>query len=437
VELPAALDWLDEHINLEKLTGTAGRVEGLSLEAMAELVSALGEPQRDYPVLHLTGTNGKGSTARMLSALLLAHNLSVGTYTSPHLERINERLVWNGRAVGDGELAMVLSDLAEFERVLERRPSYFELLTAAAFRWFSEIAVDAAVIEVGLLGRWDATNVADGTVAVLTNIGHDHTDGQGDWRKRIAEEKAGIVKPGSTFVLGETDPDLLQVFGSAPAAELWVRDRDFGCKSNLPAVGGRVIDVRTPNGVLPEVFVPLHGAHQGDNAAAAIAAAEAFFGRALDPAVVEEAFAGLVVPGRFEVVSRSPLVVLDGAHNPDGARAAAATLAEEFPQPGRRTLVVGMLGGRDPEEMLIALDGPIADLVVACTPDSPRAIAAGVVADAASALGIAAEIVEDPAAALVQVVERASQDELVLVTGSLYTVGQARAACRSLGLIAD
>ncbi len=156
----------------------------------------LGDPQDDQPTVHITGTNGKGSVARMVTALLGVHDLSVGTYTSPHLERITERISRNGEPIPDAALAEVLTDLASIESLVEHTPSYFELLTAAAYRWFSSEAVAAAVVEVGLLGRWDATNVVDGVVAVLTNVGHDHTDGLGDWRRRIAEEKAGIVKAG-------------------------------------------------------------------------------------------------------------------------------------------------------------------------------------------------------------------------------------------------
>src|SRR6185436_13558893 len=184
-----------------------------------------------------------------------AHDLAVGTYTSPHLERINERISRNGEPITDDALAALLTDLAGLESLLDRQPSYFELLTAAAFRWFSDEAVAAAVVEVGLLGRWDSTNVVDGVVAVLTNVGHDHTDGKGDWRRRIAEEKAGIVKDGATFVLGETDPALADVFDATPAAEVWRRGVDFACESNELAVGGRLLDLRTPGSRYEEVFL--------------------------------------------------------------------------------------------------------------------------------------------------------------------------------------
>src|SRR4051794_900821 len=208
-DLTQSLAWLSEHINLEAV---AGKVEGVSLDRMRRLVGILGDPQDTYPVIHLTGTNGKGSTARLITALLVESGLTVGTYTSPHLQRINERMSRNGEPIADDELAEVLDHLAGVEPFVGETCSYFELLTAAALRWFGDVAVDVAVVEVGLLGRYDATNVCDAAVAVITNVGHDHTDFEGDWRARIAEEKSGIVKPSSILVVGETDEHLLPIF---------------------------------------------------------------------------------------------------------------------------------------------------------------------------------------------------------------------------------
>jgi dihydrofolate synthase / folylpolyglutamate synthase len=435
VDLTAALAWLDEHIDLEKTVAIAGRPPRLSLERMEALCSVLGDPQRDQPTLHLTGTNGKGSTARMLASILGAHDLTVGTYTSPHLEHIGERIARNGEPIDDASLAAVLTDLAAVEDLLAERPSYFELLTAAAFRWFSDVAVSAAVVEVGLLGRWDATNVLDATVAVLTNVGRDHTDGTEGWRQRVAEEKAGIVKPGSTFVLGESDPELRPIFAAAPAEQMWVRGEDFACETNVLAVGGRSITVRTPHGTHRELFLPLHGPHQGENAAIAIAAAEAFFGRALDEEVLAGALAQVTVPGRLEVVRHSPLVILDGAHNPDGARALAHALREGFAPAGGRHLVLGVLAGRDPAELLAALGVGPSDQVVCATPPSPRGVPAGELAGAVTATGARATVVPEVREALRRALDRAGDDDLVLVTGSLYTVGEARSASRALGLL--
>lgn len=426
---------MGQHINLEANPAVAGKVEGLKLENMRALCGVLGDPQHDQPAVHITGTNGKGSVARMVTALLGAHDLSVGTYTSPHLETINERISRNGESISDGALAAVLTDLAGIETLLDHPPSYFELLTAAAFRWFSDEAVGAAVVEVGLLGRMDATNVVDGLVAVLTNVGHDHTDGVGDWRRRIAEEKAGIVKPGATFVLGERDPALEPIFQATPAREIWRRDDDFGCTASRLAVGGRLLDLRTPGGSYDEVFLALHGEHQGDNAAVALAAAEAFFDRPLDDALVREALGGVRNPGRFEVVAREPLLILDGAHNPDGARAAAVTLAEDFTVPGERRLVVGMLAGREPGEVLGALGAADAVEVVCCTPDSPRALPAEALASEVRAMGGNARVVPEVGRALQAALDSADAEDVVFVSGSLYTVGAARSACRTLGLL--
>ena len=446
MDFDQAQAYLDDHINLEKTAAiSAGHVEGLSLDRMRRVVEVLGDPQHDYPVIHLTGTNGKGSTVRMISALLAAHQLTVGSYTSPHLEHITERIARNGEPIEPEDFARIMAELEalEHQRFFEERPSYFELLTAAGFAWFSQVAVDVAAVEVGLLGRWDATNVADGQVAVVTNVGKDHTNGRGDWRRRVAEEKAGIIKPGSHLVLGEPDPGLRPVFEAEAPADVWLRDRDFGVIADRLALGGHVVDLRTPHGVLEEVFLPIHGAHQADNAAAAVAAVEAFFGRALAPEVVAEAFGELRLPGRFEVLHRAPLLVLDGAHNPDGGRAAATTLADEFDVAGTRRWVLGLLGGRDVDEMLDAFGVRAGDVVVTCTPPSPRGIAAEELAAAVTARGIQADAVPDVGGALERA-WRAAEAEggtgapggggLVMVTGSLYTVGAARTAWRRLGL---
>ena len=293
-----------------------------TLERMRELVALLGDPQLAYPSVHLTGTNGKGSTAAMTTALLGTMGLGVGTYTSPNLSRVNERLSRNGEPIDDDAFAAVLSTLALLEPALTERPTRFELLTAAALHWFSDVAVDAAVVEVGLGGTWDSTNVVDGLVAVLTNISFDHTDVLGPTLEGIARDKAGIVKPGSIAVVGETAPDLVDVIRAvadeAGAVQVWVRGDEFDCTANRVAVGGRLVDLRTPAAAYGEILVPLHGAHQGVNAACALAAAEAFFGAPLDEDVVGEAFAAVRVDGRLEVVGRRPLCVVDGAHNAAG-----------------------------------------------------------------------------------------------------------------------
>lgn len=424
MKLTAALRYLDSHINLE---ATAGRVEGLSLDRMRALVGVLGDPQDAYPVIHITGTNGKGTVARMVTRLLMASGLRVGTYTSPHLVDINERLTHDGEPIDDDDLGEVIGLIADVEELSGVTPSYFEILTAAAFLWFSNQAVDVAVVEVGMLGRWDATNVVDAEVAVLTNIGRDHTDGEGDWRRRITEEKVGIVKPGSVFVCGETDDDLADLLDSTPAERMVRRGADFDCDSQIVAVGGHQLTLRTPRGIVEDVYLPLHGSHQADNAAIALTAVAEFFDRLPDEDVVREAFESVTSPGRFEILAREPTIVLDAAHNVDGARAAAATLADEFTLFGSIIVVVGFLGGRDPSAMLEALGAADAGMLIACTPDSPRAIPAPEVAAAATELGVIAESVPLIEDALARARSLASVDDLILVTGSLYVVGPARA----------
>jgi dihydrofolate synthase/folylpolyglutamate synthase len=418
-----ALAYLDDHTDLERLV--AGTWDPPTLDRMRTLSALLADPQDAQPVVHVTGTNGKGSTSRMISSLIGAHNLAVGMYSSPDLERINERLSRNGEAIDDDAFAESVGAVAELEGLSGVRPHRFEILTLAAFRWFADVAVDAAVVEVGLGGRWDATNIVDATVSVVTNIGLDHTEVLGPTREHVAREKAGIVRPGAPLVLGETDPDLLPIFLEEGPAEMWLRDREFACTMNRTAVGGRSLDLRTPSASYDDVFLALHGAHQGDNAAVALAAAEAFFGRAVDEDVVREAFATVVVPGRFEILSRSPLVVLDGAHNPDGARAAAATL-DDFGIGGDRILVVGMNTGRDAVAMLEALDARSVRGVVATAADWARAMPPEEIADAARSLGVDAEVVRSVPAAVQRAVGMASEDDLVLVAGSLYVVGEAR-----------
>ncbi len=425
-----ALAWLESHVNLEALAGGAPGTPTTppSLDRMRRLVALLGEPQRAYPVVHVTGTNGKGSTARIASTILGAHGLSVGLYTSPDLGRVHQRIARDGEPIDDVAFAEVLGRLATVEAVMGERLTRFEILTAAAFLWFADVAVDAAVIEVGMAGRWDATNVADGRVAVVTNVSLDHTDYLGPTTEGIAKEKAGIIKPGSTVVLGETDPALAAIFRAEPAAAVWERDVAFGCTANRVAVGGRLVDLYTPGARYSDVLLPLHGAHQADNAAAAVAACEAFLGRPIDPEVLAAALAAVRVPARFEVLGRQPLVVVDGAHNPAGAAAAARTLDEDFAATAGRVLVVGMNRGRDPLEMLQGLAADRARLVVATQPDWVRALPAEEVATAARALGVAVEVVPAVPAAVQRGVAAAAPDEVVLVTGSLYVVSEARLA---------
>jgi dihydrofolate synthase/folylpolyglutamate synthase len=429
VDLGDALAWLDRHQNLERMLADRSRATP-NPARMARMMQVLGDPQTAVPVIHVTGTNGKTSTTRSVAQLLTAKGLSVGTFTSPHLEVINERITAHGEPIDDDSLAGLLSDIADLEGMLgpDLRPTWFEILAAAAFRFFADRPVDVAVVEVGLGGRWDATNVVDAEVAVVTNVGLDHTELLGPSRADIAREKAGIIKPGSFLVLGERDAQLRPIFEREKPAALWLVGRDYGCGRNDLAVGGRVMDLRTPGATYEGLWLGLHGRHQADNFATAVAATEAFFSAPVEDHLVREAAATVRSPGRMEVVGRQPLVILDGAKNPDGAAAAASTLAEEFGDARSRILVVGMLGGKDPLDMLTALDAGHARLVVACLPPSPRALPTVEVAAAATALGAPVEVIEAVPDALRRAVERAGPDDLILVTGSLYVVGAARAA---------
>jgi len=429
-DLPEALAWLDSHIDFE--SNMPSRRSLPSLDRMRSLATLLGDPHTAYPVIHITGTNGKGSTAAMVTSLLAARGLSVGTYTSPNLSLVNERLSLNGQPIDDESFTDLLDTLSRIETLMDEPPTRFELLTGAALTWFADEAVDVAVVEVGLGGTWDCTNIVHAAVAVVTNISYDHTEVLGPTLEDIARDKSGIFTPDCRVVVGETDPSLVALFRDAAtevgAEQLWARGIDFACTSNRLAVGGRLVDIRTPGAAYGELLVPLHGSHQGDNAACALAAVEAFFGDPLDEDVVAEGLAAVRVPGRLEVIGRHPLVLVDGAHNAAGMMVLARSLSEEFATDGRSVAVVGMLTGRDPTAMLEALVSAGVRAVVACAPHSPRALPAADVAEAAFALGMEVAVAGDPTEAVRLAVERSAPEDLVVVCGSLYVVADARDA---------
>ncbi len=428
---PDVRAWLDAHVNLETGVGVPREPRALlAVDRIRPIVDLLGSPQLDYPSIHVTGTNGKTSVVRLTAALLGATGLAIGSYTSPHLERVNERMAYDGEPIDDLTLTAELERVAAVEEFLPEIPSYFEILTAAALHWFGDLAVDAAVVEVGLGGAGDATNVVEGHVAVVTNVSLDHVEYIGPTIDDIALEKSGIVKPGSVLVLGEVDPVIQRPFLAREAASVLVRDRDFGLNANTPVPGGRRIDIFTPYGVHRDVFLSLRGSHQADNAALALVAAESLLGTALAPELVAEVLAGVSSPGRLEVVGSDPLVVLDGAHNVAGAHALRDALAEEFPRVPI-TFVVGLLREKDPLEMLAALGLPGVSGVVACRAPSPRGRPPEDVATAARALGLDQDriaVVDDVGHALAQARARTPVTEQVVVTGSLYVVGAARAS---------
>jgi dihydrofolate synthase / folylpolyglutamate synthase len=420
---------------------------GPSLDRITRLAELLDHPERAAPAVHLTGTNGKTTTARMVAALLAAFGVGAGVYTSPHLQDVRERVALPSRPISTEEFAETWAYLEPFlgevDRVSDQPVTFYEALTTLAFIWFAELPVDAQVVEVGMGGTWDATNLVHGAVAVINRVALDHPE-LGDTPAKVAAEKAGIIKQGATVVSQAQDDDVLAVIGERAAAldaRLLVEGRDFGVGQRRQAIGGQVLDLRTPTGTIPDILVPLHGRHQADNAAAALVAVQAFLGahqgswgpgtdapaserRELDPDTVRAGFAAVSSPGRLEVVSRRPLVLLDGAHNPAGARALAAALLEEFVV-DRRTLVVACLADKDVRGILEGL-APATGRLIVTTNRSPRAAPAERLRKEAEALGLHAEVAPDVPTAVGRALDSAAETEAVVVTGSLYTAGEAR-----------
>lgn len=428
-EFVRATEFLEAHSVYEK----TGRIDSPSTDNIKKLVELLGDPQASFRSIHITGTNGKGSTSQIASKLLMSYGLRVGTYTSPHLERVNERMAIDGEPISDEELAENVLAIADLEPLVGARLSYFDVMTAVAFRWFANSAIDVGVIEVGLLGRWDATNVVNGDVAVLTNVSLDHTEFAGPTHVHIAREKVGIVKPDSVFVQGETRSDVDEVCSEVVCARRVVRGKHFELISNELAVGGRLVSIRTTRSIYADVFVPLHGSHQGDNAVVAVVAVEEFFDSAIDRQVLEDGFAAVSMPGRFEVLGTQPLVVVDGAHNVGGADVCAEVFFNDFQVSGRRILVIGMLKSREPAELLGALRADEFDVVVCCTAPTPRGTAASVLASAARALGCDdVQAIERVDGALSFAYRQLRAEDALLVAGSLYVVGAARPVLRQL-----
>ena len=420
---------------------------GPSMERIASLAELLDHPERTAPAVHLTGTNGKTTTARMVAALLAAFGVGAGVYTSPHLQDVRERVALATRPISTEEFAETWAYLepflAEVDRTSDQPVTFYEALTALAFTWFAEVPVDAQVVEVGMGGTWDATNLVHGDVAVINRISLDHPE-LGDTPAAVAAEKAGIIKPGATVVSQAQDDDVLAVIQERAAqqdARLLLEGVNFGVERRRQAIGGQVLDLRTPAGTISDVLVPLHGRHQADNAAGALVAVQAFLGahegpwgpgtdapaaerRDLDAETIRAGFASVTSPGRLEVVSRKPLVLLDGAHNPAGARALAAALLEEFVV-DRRTMVVACLADKDLRGILEGL-APATGRLLVTTNRSPRAAPAEQLRKEAEALGLAAEVAPDVPTAVRRAVDSAGETEAVVVTGSLSTVGEAR-----------
>ncbi len=415
-----------------------------SVRRIAALMDVLGEPQRAYPSIHITGTNGKTSTARMIEALFSAFELRTGRYTSPHVQSITERISLDGAPIEAERFVEAYHDIKPYVELVdakeEYRLSFFEVLTGMAYAAFADAPVDVAVVEVGMGGSWDATNVIDGSVAVVTPIDLDHTDRLGSTPAEIAVEKSGIIKQDATVILAQQPVDAAQVLLKKAVevdATVARQGLEFGVVSRQVAVGGQLVTLRGLGGEYEEVFLPLHGEHQAHNASVALAAVEAFFGigaqhaRPLDIDVVRKAFASVASPGRLEVVRRSPTIVLDAAHNPAGARAAAAGVSEAFDFSN----LIGVVGASDDKDVRGFLEAfePIFAEVVVTQNSSHRAM------DADDLAAIAVEVFGDervqveprlPDALEAAITLAEDEGEFagagVLVTGSVITVGEAR-----------
>jgi dihydrofolate synthase/folylpolyglutamate synthase len=430
-------------VDAELLARGFTRME-FDLGKIEQLLDLLGSPQRAYPAIHLTGTNGKTSTARMIDGLLRAHGLHTGRYTSPHLETVRERISLDGEPVDERRFVQTYREVAPLAALVDQRSAepltYFDVTTAMAFAGFADAPVDVAVVEVGLGGADDATNVLHAGVCVLTPIGLDHTEWLGDTVNDIAWAKAGIIHKGATVVTAAQDEEAARPILARCAevgATIAREGSEFGVLRRAVAVGGQVLTLQGLGGLYEEVFLPMHGAHQAQNAAVALAAVEAFLGagasRELDPEVVRQGFAGVTSPGRLERVRSAPTILLDAAHNPHGMAATVAALEEEFSF-SRLVALVAMLADKDVRHVLELLE-PVADALVVTRNSSSRSMPAQQLA------AIAAEIfgeervrvaanMPDAIEAAVELAESDLDGELsgvgVLVTGSVFTVADAR-----------
>jgi folylpolyglutamate synthase/dihydrofolate synthase len=429
-----------------------------TLDRIGTLAQLLGDPQRAYPVIHITGTNGKTSTARMIDALLRARGLRTGRFTSPHLVSIRERICIDGQPIDADQFVALYHELEPYLQLTDQQTgtplSFFEVLTGMAFAAFADAPVDVAVIEVGLGGTWDATNIADGAVAVVTPVSIDHTQYLGETVEEIAGEKAGIIKPGALAVLAQQ---------SLPAAEVLLRrvseagatvareGLEFGVLDREIALGGQQLTLRGINGTYTEIFLPLFGEHQATNAACALAAVEGFAGAAedgpvgssgspagtgapLDVGLVRQAFAGLRSPGRLEVLRRSPTVIADAAHNPSGMAATVAAVNEAFSF-SRLVGVLAVSADKDVAGILDELEPVLSDLVVTHN-SSDRSMPVAELAElAGDVFGLdrvhEAARMDDAIEIAVELADETPDSDLpggggVLITGSVITAGDAR-----------
>jgi dihydrofolate synthase/folylpolyglutamate synthase len=414
------------------------------MQKIRDLMDVLGSPQRAYPAIHLTGTNGKTSTARMIDGLLRAHGLHTGRYTSPHLETVRERISLDGEPISEERLVATYNEVSPLAELIDARTSepltYFDMTTAMSYAAFADAPVDIAVVEVGLGGAEDATNVIDAGICVITPIGLDHTEWLGDTIEEIAWAKAGIIHKGATVISAVQTEEAMRPVVERCAemgATLAREGSQFGVIHRDQAVGGQVLTLQGLGGVYDEIFLPLFGAHQAQNAACALAAVEAFLGagpnKQLDPDLVREGFGGVDSPGRLERVRSAPTILLDGAHNPHGMAATVNALEEEFSF-RHLVVIVAVLGDKDVSGLLDLLE-PVAARIVVTQNSSPRSMPLNELA------GIATEIfgedrvtvkqtMPDAIEEAVALAEEDTDGELsgvgVLITGSIVTVADAR-----------
>ncbi|QUH00990.1 bifunctional folylpolyglutamate synthase/dihydrofolate synthase [Saccharopolyspora erythraea] len=418
-----------------------------SLDRIRALTDLLAEPQHSYPVVHVAGTNGKSSTSRMIDALLGRIGLRVGRYTSPHLQLATERISIDGGPISPAAYVEAYRDVAPYVSIVDSRSdvpmSKFEVLTGMAFAAFADAPVEAAVLEVGMGGSWDATNVADARIAVICPVAMDHAEFLGNDLAGIATEKAGVIKPGSVVVMAAQQAEAQKPIMDRIAevdATVAREGHEFGVLSRTVAVGGQMLRLQGLGGVYDEIFLPLHGEHQARNAALALAAVEAFFGAGaehqLDVEAVRDAFAGVITPGRLERVRAAPSVLVDAAHNPHGARALAEALSSEFSF-RRLVAVVGVLGDKDVRGVLAELE-PVVEEVVLTRNSSPRAMDPDELASIAKDIFGPDRIVVEPrlddaVETAIQMAEETTDPSEsvsgggVVITGSVVTAGEARA----------
>jgi dihydrofolate synthase/folylpolyglutamate synthase len=414
-----------------------------SLDRIQAVMELLGDPQRTFPVIHLTGTNGKTSTTRIVDSLLCELGLRTGRFTSPHLHSLRERIAFSGEPISPEKFLDAYDEVMPFVDLVDARSladggprmTYFEVLVAIAYAAFADAPVDVAVVEVGLGGSWDATNVADGLVAVVTPIALDHQHFLGHDVESIATEKSGIIKADALAVIAVQEPEVAQILrdrATDVGARIAFEGNDFGLLAREVAVGGQQIAIRGLAGEYEEILLPLHGLHQAHNTVLAVAAVEAFLGGAeqrLDPDVVRAALAAVTSPGRLEIVRRSPTVIVDAAHNPAGALALRDALEDSFAF-ARMVGVIAILKDKDATEMLEILE-PVLDHVVVSRTTSPRAMRPDDLGELAREIfgENRVTVVQDLPDALDEAAGLADEGGLgggVLATGSVTTAAEVR-----------